>query len=43
MENELQKSTEHNSSKYFKKKFIIKKYNDESDLIKVRESFSNPN
>ena len=43
MENEKQNSTVHNSYKHLKKQYIIKKYNDKSDLIKVKECFSNPN
>ena len=43
MENAKQNSTDHNSYKNLKKQYIIKKYKDKSDLIKVKECFSNPN
>ena len=42
MENEKQNSTNHNFYKNLKKQYIIKKYKDKSDLIKVKECFSNP-
>ena len=42
MENEKQKSTDHNSLNQIKKHYIIKKDNDFEDLIKVKDSFSDP-
>lgn len=42
MENEKQKSTDYNSLNQIKKHYIIKKDNDFEDLIKVKDSFSDP-
>ena len=43
MEKEEQKTTLNNSLKHIKKRYILKKNNDISDLIKVKDSFLDPN
>lgn len=43
MENENNKSTNNHFHKHIKKQYILKRYNDVDDLIKVKESFLDPN
>ena len=43
MEKERHKSQNDSSHKYFKKQYILKKDKDADDLIKVKDSFSDPN
>ena len=43
MEKEKHKSQNDSSHKHFKKQYILKKDKDADDLIKVKDSFSDPN